>query len=66
MDEELLNKIEENSEKLDEIIDYIKRTKRFAFLRLVLIIILIVLPLMGIVIALPNLINIIESAIQIR
>jgi uncharacterized membrane protein len=54
MEQEILNKIKEQDEKLDEIISNIKRIKKVLFWKFIITLVLVILPIIGISFAIPK------------
>jgi hypothetical protein len=63
-EEEILTKLEEHSEVLEEIQKDIKGIKRFALVRLVVIILVVILPFIGLFIVLPEFLNNLDAQIR--
>lgn len=63
MDNELLQKFEEQNLKLEEIYKIIKQTRNYFRLTFIIAIVLIVLPLIGLLIAIPQFIGSLGASI---
>ena len=64
MDEEILNKIEAQGEKIDSIYRSVEKTRKYFLWTLIITVATIVLPLIGIAIILPTLISYYSSALN--
>ena len=65
MEEEILEKLKEQDEKLDAIYQSVEKTRRYFLWTLVITIIMIVLPLIGLVIVIPHFLDIYTSGFGI-
>ncbi|MFH0968966.1 MAG: hypothetical protein V1804_00460 [Patescibacteria group bacterium] len=65
MDQELLEKFEKQDKKLDEIYHSIERMRKYFLWTLIITIATIVLPIIGLIIAIPWFLKIITSAYSI-
>jgi hypothetical protein len=61
MEQEILNKIKEQDEKLDEIISNIKRIKKVLFWKFIITLVLVILPIIGISFAIPKFLEMLTS-----
>lgn len=62
MDEQILKKIEEQDKKLDEICRSIEKMRKYFLIVLIVSIVMIVFPLIGLVFAIPQFLNIYSGA----
>ncbi len=62
MEQEILEKIEEQSEKLKKISHSIEQMRKYFLITLVITVAMIVLPLIGLIIVIPQFINAITGA----
>lgn len=62
MDEQILKKIEEQDKKLDEIYRSIEKMRKYFLIVLIVSIVMIVFPLIGLVFAIPQFLNIYSGA----
>lgn len=62
MDEQILKKIEEQDKKLDDIYRSIEKMRKYFLIVLIVSIVMIVFPLIGLVFAIPQFLNIYSGA----
>ena len=65
MEQEVLEKLKEQDEKLDAIYQSVEKTRRYFLWTLVITIIMIVLPLIGLIIVIPHFLDIYTSGFGI-
>ena len=62
MENEIFQKLNEHSEKLDKIFHSVERMRRYFLWTLIISVVFIILPLVGIALILPNYVNTLLSA----
>ena len=64
MEEELLKRIEANSIKLDEVFKSVEKMRKYFLWTLVISVVVFVLPLIGLVFAIPTFLNMYSSVLS--
>lgn len=62
MEQEILRKIEEQSKKLDDIFKSVERTRKYFLWVLVISVAMVVLPLLGLIIVIPQFLSLYNTA----
>jgi len=58
MEEEILQKIEEQGRKIDEMYRSVEKLRKYFFWTLIITVVMIVIPIIGLIIAIPQFLNI--------
>jgi hypothetical protein len=66
MDQEILKKLEEQEAKIDAIYKSVEKTRKYFLWTLIVTVITVVLPLIGLVVAIPWFLNVMTSAYNIN
>lgn len=66
MDQEILEKLKDQEQKLEKIYDSVDKLKRYFLWTLIITVVTIVLPIIGIIIILPWFIKVITSAYSLE